>query len=421
MPGALEGVKVLEFSEIIAGPYGGMLLADMGADVIKVEPPCGEAWRLIQQFIPLESRTYMAVNRGKRSLPLDLTKPEGVRIAHELVPLVDVVLVTYRPDVPVKLGIDYETLAQKNPRLIYCSNTAFGSVGPKADLPGYDLLVQALSGLMAAEGKISDGIPQHIFTPVADTATGISIAWSICAALFARERTGKGQHIETTLLGTALGMQGSRFMRVEAHDADTQKMLVEDVSTLQEQGVAFPDVFAQYQSYHAGLPGNIYYRNYRTKDGVLAVACLSNGLRMKLLEVLKQEDPCFDPYLNPELAKATELSEELVVQTERIFFERTNQDWTQRLFDAGVPAAPVRFTEEMLDDEQVWANEMAIDLDHDLAGPVRMSGHLVKMHGTPLDARSASPALGQHTNEVLESLGYSGDHIQHLKDIGVTL
>ncbi len=153
MVGPLDGIKVLELSEMIAGPYAGMLLADMGADVIKIEPPWGEAWRLVQQVVPLESRPYMAVNRGKRSLPLDLTKPKGQEVLYKLVPDTDVMIVTYRPDVPKKLGIDYETMHAKNPRLVYCANTAFGTEGPQSRLPGYDLILQAMTGLMAAEGK----------------------------------------------------------------------------------------------------------------------------------------------------------------------------------------------------------------------------------------------------------------------------
>ena len=175
MSGPLNGVRVLEFSEVIAAPFAGMLLADMGADIIKVEPPWGESWRLTRQFIPLESRLYIAVNRGKRSLPLDLGQSQGREILYKRLPGTDVVIVNYRPDVLDKLGIDYSALSQKNPRLIYCENTAFGSKGPQSQLPGYDIVVQAMSGMMASEGKMENGVPQHIFTPVVDAATGL--AW----------------------------------------------------------------------------------------------------------------------------------------------------------------------------------------------------------------------------------------------------
>ena len=215
MPGPLHGIRILEFTQIIAGPFGGMMLADMGADVIKIEPIEGEPWRLALQFIPGESKTYMSLNRGKRSLPLDLAKPEAARIIREMIPEVDVVIINARPDVPAKLGIDYETLSAINPRLIYCDNTAFGRKGPDSYRPGYDLIIQAMSGLMAAEGKIVDGVPRMITsTAVADFATGIAVAWGVCAALFHRERSGKGQMVETTLLATALGVQTSGFMEI---------------------------------------------------------------------------------------------------------------------------------------------------------------------------------------------------------------
>ena len=193
MGGALEGVKVIEFSQIIAAPFCGMLLTDMGADVIKVEPPEGEPWRLLTQFIPLESKTFISLNRGKRSLPLDITAAEGQRIVHQLIPETDVVIVNYRPDVPYRYKIDYETLAAINPRLVYCENTAFGRQGPDSYRPGYDIIIQAMSGLMAAENKVVGGVPQYVSsTAVADFATGIMMAWGITAAVLAREKSGRG-------------------------------------------------------------------------------------------------------------------------------------------------------------------------------------------------------------------------------------
>lgn len=191
MAGALDGVRILEFTEIIAGPFAGMLLSDMGADIIKVEPPWGEAWRFADEFFPAESSTYVSLNRGKRSLPLDLARPEGREIVYRLVAEMDAVIVNARPDVPYNLGIDYETLSAKNPRLIYCDNTAFGRMGPQRHRPGYDIVVQAMSGLLASEGKMENGVPQQVqSTAIADYATGIAIAWGLCAALFHRERTG---------------------------------------------------------------------------------------------------------------------------------------------------------------------------------------------------------------------------------------
>ena len=210
MPGPLEGVKVLEFTEIIAGPLGGMLLADMGADIIKVEPPWGEPWRIIQQIIPNEGRQYMSLNRGKRCLTLNLKQPEAREVVYRLLPDMDVVLINARPDVPKSLGIDYETLSAMNPRLVYCSNTAFGTDGPWSLMPGYDIVAQGVTGLMTSEAKMKDdGTPEQIVsTPIADYSTGIAMAWGVSAALYHRERTGRGQKIEASLLGSALAVQG---------------------------------------------------------------------------------------------------------------------------------------------------------------------------------------------------------------------
>ena len=420
MAGSLEGVRVLDLSEIIAGPFAGMMLADMGADVIKVEPPWGEAWRLHQQFMPEESRVFMAVNRGKRSLPLDLSVPEGREVVRRLLGGLDVAIVNYRPGVAEKLGVDYETLSAGNARLIYCENTAFGRNGPARELPGYDIIVQAISGLMAAEGKTLQGVPQHIFTPVVDIATGIAMAWAICAALYARERSGAGQKIDASLLATALGMQGSRFLRVEGDDEAAQGELLERLSTLQAREVPYEQVQGQYLAYHAPSPGNIYYRTYQTQDGAIAVGCLSDPLRKKLLEVLGLQDIRFDAGYSRDSPEALAYGVELTALAENLVREKTTKEWLVVLDAAGVPAGPVKFTEELLEDEQVRANGMTVRLEHQRAGKVVMAGPLISMTETPLEAKSASPALGQHTDELLAELGYASRQIRELKELGVT-
>ena len=207
MPGPLEGVRVADFTQIIAGPLAGRILAEMGADVIKIEPLGGEPWRLTQRFTPPdnpkpESRTFMVYNRGKRSLPLDLTKPEARKILSKLAQHIDVVLVNFRPDVAQKLGVDYESLSELNPRLVYCELTAYGRQGPDAHRPGYDMIIQAMTGMIASETKTVDDVPSWVWSsPLIDTASGIAMAGSVSAALYARERTGVGQKIETTLAG----------------------------------------------------------------------------------------------------------------------------------------------------------------------------------------------------------------------------
>lgn len=422
MPGPLDGIKILEFTQIIAGPFGGMMLSDMGADVIKIEPIEGEPWRFAREFIPTESKTYMAVNRGKRSLPLDLTKSDAKDIIYKMIPDIDVIIINARPDVPTKLRIDYETLSKINPQIIYCENTAFGHKGPHARRPGYDLIVQAMSGLMAAEGKISNGVPQQITsTAVADLSTGIAIAWGVCAALYSRERTGKGQKVDTTLMATALGVQTGSFTDVENLDGERRRDFLELLATLRKSGLPYDEIDKQYRETLAPWRGgNIYYRTYRAKDGVLAVACLSDRLRLRVAKILGIQDPRFthgyDPY-NEESINAAEI---LSKQVEELFKERTVSEWLTAFDEVGVPAGPVNYIQELLDDEHVIANDMVVELDHPLAGPTKMVGPIINMSETPLKAQGASPALGQHTDEILSSLGLDADTIQRLKNEGVT-
>lgn len=422
MAGPLEGIKVLEFTQIIAGPFGGMMLADMGADVIKVEPVEGEPWRLALEFIPGESKTYMSLNRGKRSLPLDLAKPEGVAIVHRMIPEIDVVVINARPDVPDKLGIDYETLSAINPRLIYCDNTAFGRSGPDSYRPGYDLIIQAMSGLMAAEGKIKDGVPQLITsTAVADFATGIAIGWGVCAVLFHRERTGRGQKVETTLLGTALGVQTGSFMEIDAFDAERRAEFLAILNAMRESGASYEDMHEQYVQIVSPWRGaNIYYRTYQARDGALAVACLSDRLRKRVADVLGIDDPRFSPGFDPFDEETIAHSEELVKQAESKFRERTVEEWLETFDSVGVPAGPVRYIQELMADEQVKANGLSVELEHSLAGPVKMVGPIIGMSETPLEATSASPALGEHTDEILSAMGFSQREISSMKADGVT-
>ena len=422
MAGPLDGIKVLEFTQIIAGPFGGMMLADMGADVIKVEPVEGEPWRVALEFMPGESKTYMSLNRGKRSLPLDLSKPEAVGIVHRMIHDIDVVVINARPDVPNKLGIDYETLSAINPGIIYCDNTAFGRSGPDSYRPGYDLIIQAMSGLMAAEGKIKDGVPQLITsTAVADFATGIAIAWGVCAALFHRERTGRGQKVETTLLGTALGVQTGSFMEIDAFDAERREEFLAVLNAMRESGASYEEMHDQYvQIVSPWRGGNIYYRTYQARDGALAVACLSDRLRKRVADVLGIEDPRFSPGFDPFDEETIAHSEKLVEQAEKLFRERTVQEWLDVFDSVGVPAGPVRYIQELLEDEQIEANGLRVELEHSLAGRVKMVGPIIGMSETPLEATSASPALGEHTDEILLSLGYSKEEISDLKEDGIT-
>ena len=196
---------------------------------------------------------------------MDLTTGAAGEILARLIPQMDVAIVNYRPDVAAKLGVDYEALAALNPRLIYCENTAFGRQGPDAYRPGYDLILQAMSGIMTAESKVSNGAPVHVVSsPMVDTAAGICLAWCVCAALYHRERTGQGQKVETTLLGLALALLGMRFVEIEALDRERFEGTLAALAALREAGVPYPELLQVYEAEHPVTPGNIYYRSYQT-------------------------------------------------------------------------------------------------------------------------------------------------------------
>lgn len=421
MTGPLEGVKVLEFTEIVAAPFAGALLTDMGAETIKIEPPWGEPSRKTQPIMPLEGRGYVSLNRGKRSLPLDMTKPAAREIVYKLVPQMDVVIINYRPDVPAKLGIDYETLARINPRLIYCQNTAFGTKGPHSLRPGSDIVTQAMTGLMVANRNIRDGVPQLVAaSALADYATGIAIAWGVTAALYHRERTGRGQKIEASLLATALALQSGRFMLIEAIDRERRDRFLQELRQYREENRSFEEMYQLYESYFPRIAGNIYYRTYQTKNGLITVGCLSDPPRRRMAEILGLHDIRFEEGYDPSTPEARAFGEELTKKAEALMRERTTEEWLEIFDRAGVPASPVYFTEELIEHEQVIANENVVELEHSLLGPLKMYGPILKMSETPLEARRAAPALGEHTEEVLTALGYTPEEIEELRRQGVT-
>ena len=420
MPGPLDGINVVEFSTMIATPTAGMLLADMGANVIKVEPPWGDLWRYAQAVIPTDGRPFMAYNRGKRSITLNLTKPDAADVVRRLTEQADVVLANNRPDVAGRLGIDYDTLFSINPGIIYCEGSAFGHDGPDAYRPGYDIIIQAMSGIATAEGKIANGVPQpSVSSPLVDTACGLAQAWAVCGALFARERNGgEGQKLEASLLGVGLLMLGMRFVRIDDLDKGPHQDILASVNAMRAAGAPYPDLLEVYEAQHFQSPGNIYYRFFQTADGMLVVGCLNAALRQKLLGVIGLHDIRFADGYDQYSPEAAEFGAQLTADAEAIFLSKTNDEWLSRLDAAGVPAGPVRFVEELFEHPQVEANNLAIDVRHRDLGTVRMAGPPATFTDTPLQPGNL-PALGEHTYEVLAGLGYAEPQIARWRAEGV--
>ena len=421
--GPLDGIRVLEFTQIIAGPFGCMMLADMGAQVIKVEPLGGEPWRLNQQFVPLESKTYQALNRSKRSLAIDLTRPEATEAIHRIVRDCDVVVSNYRPDVPARLKIDYETLSAIKPDLVYIDSTAFGRKGPWADKPGYDIIAQGASGLTASAGRFDENGNPVLPGPVAtaDFTTGYAIMGGVCAALFYRERTGKGQLVETSLLANALNIQGGSFMSLPPADEMRRTPFLQELTRARKRGDSYAQLVALRQQMIRGALSNIYYRNYLTSDGAIAVGNLSASLRQKMRDAIgiehdpRDHDPDYDP-LDPE---SIEFSAQLTARVEQMISGQPTDHWLELFETAGVPVSSLYFAEELDRSDQILANEYVVELEHDTTGPQSMVAPPHKMSVSPPAAQGASPPLGRDSDAILAAAGYSDAEIERLRASGV--
>ncbi len=436
--GALAGVRVIDCTDYIAGPYCGMMLADLGAEVIKVEPPEGDRWRLQNQIAPGESRGFLGVNRGKRGIAVDLRNPEGQALLLRLLDGADVLLTNFRPGVAARLGLGWEQLSARNPRLVYAENTAFGAEGPDAARPGFDLLSQAASGLMDYEHKLRDGLPAPISSvALADVTSGMFLAYGVAGALYARERTGRGQRVSGSLLHAAISVQYRPFQSIEQLDAEPRAAFLDALAEpAQAAGAAagatataaparsYADVVALRERLIASRPignaGNNYYRPYETRDGIVCVACLNNRFRRRLRDLLGIDDPNVDAnnYAPTEPA-AREAALALRPRFEAAFREHTTAEWLLLLDEADVPCAPLRLTEEVFDSPQVAANGMIVTLEHPTLGALRQPAGPLRLSETPYGSLRPAPSLGQDTDALLAEAGLDAADIARLRAAGV--
>lgn len=421
MPGALDGIRVVDFTEYIAGPYCTMMLADMGSDVVKVERPEGDAWRHTAPLAPYESRGFLGVNRGKRSIALDLDRAEGREIAGKLAAGADVVVTNYRPGVAERLGLDYATLSAANPRLVYCENSAFGRAGPYAGRAGFDILSQAATGMVLYENKIDHGIPSYIITiAVADLTTGMFMAYAIVSALYARVESGRGQQIETSLFASGVAAQYRPLLSVEEQDRPVREGFLQELAEARQRGIRYEEAAKLRAQYVAGRGRNNYYRIYETRDGLIAVACLNNAQRRRLRDVLGIDDPTVEGMSYDWFSDAVrETHRNTVGAFESTMRDKSTDEWLRLLDAADVPCSPVHFPEEIYDNEHVRANGLMIELEHEVLGALRMPSTPVRMSGTPAGSSLPPPALGAHGPAVLRELGYDDAEIARLLDEGV--
>ena len=425
MPGALDGIKVLEVTQIIAGPMCGVMLSDMGADVIKIESAAGDGMRLLGQIAPGESKGFHVFNRGKRGMVLNLQNLDGQAVVHRLIREMDVFLINARPGVPDRLGIDYDSLVAHKPDLIYLENTAYGPTGPSAHRAGADIIAQAYSGLMAGDEKVDEhGGPDLITaTTPADFAAAFTSTIAVCAALFHRERTGEGQKIDTSLLAGALVLQNAFTARMPVSDAIMLQPVLDGLAAVRERGGSYRELLAAKGGIRALVGGAflLYYGGYQTSDGAIMLGCVTPPNRQQVRDALGLEagdDPTDGGDFNP-LADG---SGEVVARVRALISERfasdTTENWIAKLDAAGAPASQVNMPEEMIDDPQVQALGIMAELEHPLTGPETMVGPPFNMSATPLEARGASPPLDGDTDGVLIEYGYSAEEVAALRSSG---
>ena len=417
MAGALEGIRVLDCTQIIAGPLAGSLLSEMGAEVVKVEPLEGEPWRLQAELIPKESRGFLTQNRGKLGIAIDLKHPAAREAREALIRWADVLLTNYRPGVPEQLGVDYDSARAINPRIIYCENTAFGKLGPDAERRGYDIIAQAMSGLATSNPNIQNGLPTIVAFAPADVVTGIAMAWAITSALYHREKTGEGQAINTSLLLSSLFLQaGSR--EITALDSEPRARWLDTLRAARQRGANMQEIYAARRLTTPELTGNIYYRCYQTSDGYVAVGCLGPGPRERFRAATGIHDPRYDEGFERTPDALRVAGAALTAEADAIFLRRTTADWVAHMVAHDVPCGPLRFIDEMHTDAQVLANGYIADYEHTMLGPLRGPVPIVQMSGTPTRIQRASPALGEHTDEMLTSLGFEASAIDALRNSG---
>ena len=415
-PGALSGVKVLELAQNAAIPYCGRLLAGMGADVVKVEPPKGDAMRRLAQLAPQESKAYATINPGKRAMVLDLDNPGAATVLNELFAWADIALIAFKQQDLERYNIDYEAARAVNESIVFVVNSAFGPLGPEAEQGGYDVLIQAFSGQGFIMNRSEDGVPLPTRPAVNDFGTGMVAALAAVTALRHRELTGVGQQVDTSLLGTAFGLSTPMLGFFEAVDAEAIEEFESDLAHLRSAGVDFDGQRELYESRVLAGQGafRLYFRHYATSDGLITVAGLSPGLIERFHQITGIRRPAdLNDLTHPDF-------QAVVDEAEALFRTKTTDEWLDELRDAGMPSSRYNGPHESIREPQAELNGFVTDLEHPLFGSYRTVGMPYQMSETPTSVKGPSPTFGQHTDEVLIELGL-GENIVQLRADGVVL
>jgi crotonobetainyl-CoA:carnitine CoA-transferase CaiB-like acyl-CoA transferase len=406
MAGPLSHVRVLDLSRVLAGPWAGQNLADLGAEVIKVERPgagddsraFGPPWVKDEAGRETKDSAYFtSANRGKKSVTVNVAKPGGQELIRALARECDVLIENYKHGDLARYGLGYDDLKSVNPRLIYCSVTGFGQTGPYRERPGYDFMIQGMGGMMSITGEpdgAPGGGPQRAGVPIADIITGMYASIAICAALANRAETGKGQHLDLALLDSQIALlayQNTNYF-----------------STGKPPG--------RIGNLH---PNIVPYQPFKSSDGEVIVACGNDNLFRRFCDAAGQPGLAKDPRFVTN-GKRVENRVEMTRLIQEIFGKKTTAEWLELLESAGVPNGPINNLAQVFEEPQVKARGVKIELDHAKAGKLPLVGSPMRFSGTPIEYRLAPPLLGEHTDEVLRSLlGKSDAEIARLRAEGV--
>ena len=376
MEAALSDVIVIDLSRVLAGPYCTMMLGDMGATVIKIEQPGkGDDTRHFgPPYVAGESAYYLGLNRNKRSITLDFNNPEHKKRLLELVSTATVLVENFRPGMLERQGLGYETLRAMNPGLIYCSISGYGHDGPYAMRPGYDFVAQAESGIMSVTGEV-EGEPQRVGVPVADVSAAMFACMSILAALHVREKTGKGQHIDISLLEAAVSLLSNVSSNYLISGEEAER-------------------------YGNGHPNIVPYQAFRTQDGYIVVSCGNDRLYQTFCRLLGREDLATDPRFatNPQRVRNRE---ELVPILQEQFLQRETGDWLTALRAAGIPCGPINTVSQVFSDPHLQARGFIWECEHPTAGRIKLSGSPIRLSETPTRLYKAPPLLGEDNDALL--------------------